>query len=1097
MPPKRRLSNPHRSSKRSTVVRSLTQRLSELAAELPSDPPGSITFENQPTSSTVSDHISDDTLKVAAPVARRHSSNSQSAVLSSPSTERYQSHVDDPVTPGGDHMDIDLESSSQIPVPPAAAMNVVSTPVQKSPSKSDIRPSLSDARSNRKHDGLRLQAAMAATYEKELQRVTPMKNLVTFVRDHLVQEKWNVYREDGVPGTSGAVRQCADNWYKASRDRSKTSKNASLRPFLHLGDVLKDAVGALSYDMGRIWFEDFLVLCKGDVVTILIHPKHCILCGKNKVERRTIGLDKETLEKIILANPYSVVQIGNRSYFAIRATVRSNPKYSEFVDGNLTRREFRDVLNPRLGAGVTFEADAVVGEGDGVQLKTFTIFYISAVERPLEFLVFKQNYCSSRRISDFKRMMNNYKDYVRMAAAAEVYKDYVFGDRLQTYAMYTHLSFKKIQKENDIEFENYKAAPLSDERFLNHLDIDDQSLTVFRTYIDSVCKETIDGLYGRFSTFAMPILTQSTLTNFVNQFKLTLPTQYKALLCMIGKDDNTERILRNKWLWDRCTFYMFIHLMQMRDTKNFVWWGMINAAADYGRGGSNIPTFFGAATSQRTLMRNLTALCPYDEIMKRTVETLQPLAFVVATFDNSQIIREKKFQRGGSSSSVTLVTSRMFVKAMIPCCINLLQWDNNPVEITYSKQAIPSPFGLPKFEELDVIDEDVFNNEKWVTNSSSMDVSGLRVLKYANVIEVAYQMSRMRKIIPFWLESFSFGNSEHLDSMAKLRIVERLKPLVQTSLKPRKEDGFPGRKAGLLRRIDSFQRSCTYTWRNAGDISPASTIIPPVSPEDETTNVGAGQNVVSLLLMRGILEPSKRGGEDGDVSKVRLADDYKSKWLMLVGDGLTQIRVKTFIELIQQSSFNFGDQHDTTEMIRKALGQVVHVTGDLHGGLFHFLSSIYALFYGSLIQPVQELVAWKRICGTDVTKCYQQAAGLAQIISTELERGLMAMYFHSLETQGSGEDDFISDTDVPENIERLGVKIAVGFNKWIVEKQASTTNETLRMVLNYVRLVSLYRLFREAMACGDAVMIEHLYSVFLPIFLYTGKKNITLILFVG
>ena len=76
-------------------------------------------------------------------------------------------------------------------------MNVVSTPVQHSPSKEDIRPSLSDARSKRKNDGLRLQAAMSATYEKELQRVTPSKKLVSFVRDHLVNEKWNIARDLG------------------------------------------------------------------------------------------------------------------------------------------------------------------------------------------------------------------------------------------------------------------------------------------------------------------------------------------------------------------------------------------------------------------------------------------------------------------------------------------------------------------------------------------------------------------------------------------------------------------------------------------------------------------------------------------------------------------------------------------------------------------------------------------------------------------------------------------------------------------------------------------------------------------------------------
>ena len=71
-------------------------------------------------------------------------------------------------------------------------------------------------------------------------------------------------------------------------------------------------------------------------------------------------------------------------------------------------------------------------------------------------------------------------------------------------------------------------------------------------------------------------------------------------------------------------------------------------------------------------------------------------------------------------------------------------------------------------------------------------------------------------------------------------------------------------------------------------------------------------------------------------------------------------------------------------MFRKALSRVVVVTGDLHG-CFHALMAVYSLFYAAIIQPIQTLLKWKRIVGTDITKCYQQAAGLALMICDETE----------------------------------------------------------------------------------------------------------------
>ena len=103
------------------------------------------------------------------------------------------------------------------------------------------------------------------------------------------------------------------------------------------------------------------------------------------------------------------------------------------------------------------------------------------------------------------------------------------------------------------------------------------------------------------------------------------------------------------------------------------------------------------------------------------------------------------------------------------------------------------------------------------------------------------------------------------------------------------------RHAGFIRRAFHFQRSVTHTWRNGGHTPCAQEIVPPVSPDDERTNVGAAKNMVSLLILRGILILLNAEGAKGMLSELKLHNDYKSKWVMLVGDGLTQIRVKKLI----------------------------------------------------------------------------------------------------------------------------------------------------------------------------------------------------------
>ena len=142
-------------------------------------------------------------------------------------------------------------------------------------------------------------------------------------------------------------------------------------------------------------------------------------------------------------------------------------------------------------------------------------------------------------------------------------------------------------------------------------------------------------------------------------------------------------------------------------------------------------------------------------------------------------------------------------------------------------------------------------------------------------------------------------------------------------------------------------------------------IIPPVSPEDETTNKGAAKVVLSLLVFFGILEPiSQEGATQNNITQLRLKEGYKGRNLVVVDDGLSQIRVRTFAQLINETYFSLGKEQHATVMIHKAMKHMINVTGDLHSGCFHFPVAGYSLFYASIIQTIHNLLGWKHISGT-------------------------------------------------------------------------------------------------------------------------------------
>ena len=165
-----------------------------------------------------------------------------------------------------------------------------------------------------------------------------------------------------------------------------------------------------------------------------------------------------------------------------------------------------------------------------------------------------------------------------------------------------------------------------------------------------------------------------------------------------------------------------------------------------------------------------------------------------------------------------------------------------------------------------------------------------------------------------------------------------------------------------------------------------------------------------------------------------------------------------------------------------ALRQVVLGVGDLHGGGFAILNTIYTVFYGGYLQAFQTAMGWKRIKGGDVAKTYQQAGSLVDTVYTEVMRGLHTMHaLYYLKDNG----DVITSMDP----QKLAVELVLSFNAFLDHKIETSTDEVLIVNINFARLVSQYKMFKEAVTVGDAITVEKVYNDYLPIFVYLGKHN--------
>mmetsp|Transcript_25210 Transcript_25210/g.41872 ORF Transcript_25210/g.41872 Transcript_25210/m.41872 type:complete len:214 (+) Transcript_25210:796-1437(+) len=176
-------------------------------------------------------------------------------------------------------------------------------------------------------------------------------------------------------------------------------------------------------------------------------------------------------------------------------------------------------------------------------------------------------------------------------------------------------------------------------------------------------------------------------------------------------------------------------------------------------------------------------------------------------------------------------------------------------------------------------------------------------------------------------------------------------PLVTASLKTQRQ------RDGVLHTAAMFMHRTVLLYR--GKRCKAFINCLPVLQDDEATKKGMASVVVKMLFRLRLIERNPTGLKPEFVAPAGI----DRRWAIVAADGLSHERWRQFeSELLDlESDLDYEQHYEYARAFRRALDQVLLGVGDLHAALFHTLGSVYRLFYGGFLQPIQLALGFKRI----------------------------------------------------------------------------------------------------------------------------------------
>ena len=221
-------------------------------------------------------------------------------------------------------------------------------------------------------------------------------------------------------------------------------------------------------------------------------------------------------------NPLIARAINGKQFFVFECVVWSNRYANDFADNTLTQQQIEHLCSFREGVAVCLDVKGT--ENLNGQCHTLDFFHHTFFDN-LETVQFWTIH-HINKLSGIKKYLDDISIKC-CTAVTSVYVNKLMGDAAQLGILVGfYQQFMGIATEQEILLQyqecEISTSQLQDEPFLKS---NDPSFKLFTDVVDNTVKCAITSIYGNFSEFTEPIITQSMLRDMENAFRTILVTK--------------------------------------------------------------------------------------------------------------------------------------------------------------------------------------------------------------------------------------------------------------------------------------------------------------------------------------------------------------------------------------------------------------------------------------------------------------------------------------------------------------------------------------------------------------------------------------------
>ena len=169
--------------------------------------------------------------------------------------------------------------------------------------------------------------------------------------------------------------------------------------------------------------------------------------------------------------------------------------------------------------------------------KSLLVKFHNLIDHPSDILFWSSKNANSRMTAIKKKLHGIRNDIQRLPFVTMRFLDEYHGHAVPTVQIINHLQTHVKQNEATAVNSVVPTADISTATLIKELELNasDANFWRFQTFAEEKCLHALDSMYGQFSRFTGPVLTQRTLSAISDAFKTTLPKQYHSISALLNQ----------------------------------------------------------------------------------------------------------------------------------------------------------------------------------------------------------------------------------------------------------------------------------------------------------------------------------------------------------------------------------------------------------------------------------------------------------------------------------------------------------------------------------------------------------------------------------